>query len=170
MVNKLLLGSGDWHWGGWTTVDANPDNKPDIVAIVPPLPPYVRERKWDEILMVHAIEHLPPWKALELAKECYFCLSPKGVFILEQPNIFYAAAVLLGLKEPFAGAKPGQADMWPLYGNPETQDEWMLHRWGYTPDTMRDMLVEAGFKYDNIRFPPAQYHIPIRDFRVEAYK
>jgi hypothetical protein len=169
-MNKLLLGSGDWRWDGWTTIDANADNRPDIVAVVPPLPADVRAKKWDEILMVHAIEHLPPWQALELAKECYFCLSPKGVFILEQPNILYAAAVLLGLKEPFEGARPGQASMWALYGNPETQDEWMLHRWGYTPDTMIDMLVQAGFERRNVRITPAQYHVPERDFRIEAYR
>jgi predicted SAM-dependent methyltransferase len=170
MSNRLLLGSGDWHWPGWTTVDANPDNQPSIVAVVPPLPPQVRDKKWDEILMVHAIEHIAPWKALELAKECYAALSIGGVFILEQPDIYYCASVLLGLQKPFAGAQPGQADMWGLYGNPETKDEWMLHRWGYTPNSMLIMLTDAGFERDNISFPPAKFHVPERDFRVEARK
>lgn len=169
-MNRLLLGSGDWNWPGWVTVDANPNNHPHIVAVVPPLPRQVHDRKWDEVLMVHAIEHIAPWLALELCKEVYKCLQVGGKFILEQPNILYAAGVLLGIREPFAGAKPGQADMWPLYGNPETKDEWMLHRWGYTPDSMTAMLREAGFDSRNITIAPAEFHVPERDFRVVAVK
>lgn len=170
MVSKLLIGSGGWHWPEYVGIDANAGNEPDIIAIVPPLPPEVMAQRWTEIMMIHAIEHIAPWKALELAKQCYECLADGGVFILEQPNIIYAAKVLLGIITPPDG-EPGQYDMWPLYGNPETEDEWMLHKWGWTPLTLTNMLIEAGFKKEKIIPAYPQFHgSRERDFRLEAVK
>src|SRR5947207_3003763 len=110
--SKLLLGSGDWAWGDpWLSVDGSSTSPADIHAMIPPLPDAVRAMRFDEVLMVHAIEHLAPWLALELAKQVYAVLEPGGVFILEQPNILYAAQVLLGLVERPPEEFPGQFDM-----------------------------------------------------------
>ena len=47
MTNKLLLGSGEWHWPDWITIDADAANHPDLVATVPPLPDIVQAQTWD---------------------------------------------------------------------------------------------------------------------------
>lgn len=169
MANKLLLGSGTWHWDGWVTVDADPENHPDVLTQFPPLPKVITERQWDIIMIIHAIEHVAPWKATELLKQCHDCLADKGVLVLEQPNILYAAKVLLGIVSPPNG-EPGQFDMWPLYGDPTSRNEWMLHRWGYHPDSLMRALIDAGFSGDSIALKAAQYHQPTRDFRLEAIR
>lgn len=120
--------------------------------------------------MVHTIEHLAPWLALELCQQVYHCLAPNGVFILEQPNILYAAQVLLGLILAPVEEFPGQYSMAAFYGDPSHKDEYMLHRWGYHPSSLRALLQEAGFGNNRIADCPAIYHRPIRDFRIEARK
>ena len=167
-MNRLLIGSGTWDWPDYLKLDASPTAPADIHCLFPPLPDTVLAQHFSEILMVHTIEHILPWLVPELLSECYDILEPEGVFILEQPNILYAARVLLGLVEP--PVYTGQYDMWPLYGDPTHRDELMLHRWGYSPDTLRYALIQAGFKPTKVELCPAQYHIPVRDFRIEARK
>lgn len=169
-MNRLLLGSGSWRWAGWETVDADPDNHPDYLAAIPPLPTAILSSRWDVIMAVHFIEHLPPWKASDLLKSCYDILKPNGILILEQPNIEYCARCLLGLETPPAGGAPGQFDLWGFYGDPGHRNEWMLHRWGYSPRTMTELLVNVGFPRDCVEVREAQFHQPVRDFRIEARK
>jgi hypothetical protein len=169
-LNKLLLGSGGWDWPDWTRIDASPDSPATYHAAIPPLPAEVLASKWDVIMAIHFIEHLAPWKADELLHECYNMLTPNGVLILEQPNILYAAKVLLGQIAPLDG-EPGQFDMWPLWGDPTQRDELMLHKWGYSPDTMTTLLCGCGFDLVNIVIKPTEYHGKReRDFRIEAIK
>jgi SAM-dependent methyltransferase len=168
-LNQLLIGSGDWHWEGWTTLDASASSQADYTATVPPLPDAIKRQTWDVIMAVHFIEHLPVWKAEQLLVECHDILAPGGMLILEQPNIAYAAGVLLGQIVPPDG-NPGQFDMWALYGDPSYRDELMLHRWGYTPDTLAEMVTRCGFAPEDIEIKPAMYHVPARDFRLEAVK
>jgi len=170
MANQLLLGSGEWDWAGWTRIDASPNAPATYIANIPPLPAGVAMEKWDTIMAIHFIEHLAPWKAEELLHECYNILAPGGVLILEQPNILYAAKVLLEQIIPPDG-EPGQFDMWPLYGDPTQKDELMLHHWGYSPESLGELLCKCGFEPERVIPHKTQFHgSRERDFRIEATK
>ena len=120
--------------------------------------------------MFHSIEHLYFWDAQILVREIYEILEPGGVFILEQPNILFAAKVLLGIEPRVPGTVPGQSDMWPLYGDPNHRSPLFCHRWGYAPESLKDLLEGAGFDRSKMTILPATSHIPIRDFRLEAIR
>lgn len=165
---KLLLGPGEWNWPDWVSVDASPDSPSTYHAIIPPLPSEVMAQTWDVIMAIHFIEHLAPWKAKTLLSQCYAILKPGGSLILEQPNIKECARFLLEMKEPPAEAEDGQYDMWGFYGDPNHHDELMLHRWGYHPDSLEQLLVECGF--GTVKRMTAEYHRPGRDFRMVAVK
>ena len=167
MSNKLYLCSGPDKPEGWTTLDANPDCAPHICQAVPPLPPEVRDTRWDVIQLIHGIEHFYLWEARRLLKECYEVLSLGGLLILEQPNILFAARVLSGLEAPLTSVE-GQSDMWPLYGDPNHQSTLFCHRWGWTPESLKRELEAVGFKH--IIEVPAMTHLRKRDFRLEANK
>ena len=169
-MNKLLLGAGEWHWADWVTIEANPKMTPTIVADIPPLPPRVLSEKWDVILGVHVIEHIYPWVVPELLFECFSILAPGGTLILEQPNLDFVTEVMAGHIELPPGSNYDQFTMWPLYGDPTHRDPYMMHRWGYTPATLTSLLVANGFSHDKIKLKPAEYHIPLRDFRLEAMR
>ncbi len=90
-------------------------------------------------------------------------LKSGGRLTLELPNIEAAARNLL------AGMKP---QMWafPFYGDGSHKDEFMTHRYGYTPKTIRVLVEGAGFR--DVQILPPQTHgpRPNRDMRVEAMK
>ena len=50
-------------------------------------------------------------------------------------------------------------------------DPWMIHKWGWTPKTIKPLLAETGFS--SFSEPPTQWHgigKAHRDFRIEARK
>ena len=127
-------------------------------------------QEWSTIEMIHVIEHFFPWDALDVLRQVHQCLSPGGLLILEQPDISFAARVLLGLQTPIPNTMPGQCDMWALYGDPRSCNPLYCHRWGYTPQTLSERLVSAGFRESAIQVLPARHHLPARDFRIEVRK
>lgn len=95
--------------------------------------------------------------------EWYRLLKPGGRLILELPNLEKACRNLLkGLND--------QMSMWPIYGDWNRGDEYMMHKHGYTPKTIKGLLKECGFS--NISILPPQTHgrRANRDMRVEAVK
>ncbi|MCZ6887001.1 MAG: hypothetical protein O7H39_00795 [Gammaproteobacteria bacterium] len=59
--------------------------------------------------------------------------------------------------------------MWVLYGDPGWQDPLMCHKWGYTPESLSDVLKEAGL--DRVSQEPAQFkQREPRDMRMVGYK
>lgn len=166
MRNLLLCNGPSRVPEGYATLDANPMHEPTFVATIPPLPDAVKAQSWERIELHHGIEHFYYWDAITLLQEIREVLEPAGLLVLEQPNIEFAARVLLHLTPPLAGTCPNQCDMWPLYGDPTHQDPLYTHRWGWTPRTLMDACRDAGFK--RISVHKATTHWAERDFRLEA--
>lgn len=149
-MKRLLLMSGIHHPEGWVTLDANPANKPDIVATIPPIglatPAY-----WDHIEWIHGITSLYPWAAVSVLGEIRQLLTDQGLLVLEQPN----------LEEISFSGKPE----W-IYGDPSAHDPLHMNRWAYTPQNLAEAVRAAGFTRINVTV--AQHHNPARDFRLEA--
>lgn len=166
-MKKLLLCAGPTRPAGYVRLDANPEHDPDILAALPPLPAEARG-PWDEIALIHGIEHFWRWDAGALLVDLHAALRPGGKLVLEQPNLEAAARVLLGLEAPqYKGLL--ESAMWPIYGDPAHRDPGYCHRWGYTPETLRDLLREVA-PWSRIDVLPQQFHAYAlgRDFRVEA--
>lgn len=145
-MNGLQLCAGATRRPGWKTLDAG---EADYVATLPPLPTEVREIQWDEIEWVHGISSFYPWEGSEILEEIRGVLAPGGRLTLEQPDIRKCSGV--------AG----------IFGDPLPRDPLHMNRWGYTPDSLTELLKEAGFT--KITVFPAQHHLAWRDFRIEAY-
>ncbi len=94
-------------------------------------------------------------------------LKPGGQLILELPcmdKILYYMATCLMNKEPLNG----RLSWYAMWGDPKDQDHFMAHKWGYTKQMVVDLLTSVGFESIEVKKP--QYHFPIRDMRIEAYK
>lgn len=146
-----MLCAGIHRRQGWFILDADPANNPDILASIPPLPEFVLQTQWDEIEWIHGISSLYPWDALAVLKQLRHVMSPEGVLILEQPH--------------FNKLIQSERVSW-FFGDPGPRNPLIMNRWAYTSFTLGAMLQEAGFT----RWQPmeAQYHVPSRDFRIEA--
>ena len=154
-MNRLMICAGPMRRPGWRTLDARLQHAPDFCAILPPLPDAVKVELWDEIEWIHGVTSLYPWEAEQVLREIREVLAPDGKLILEQPDARKAAQLAINAGNP----------RW-LFGDPTLREPLIMNRWAYTPESLIDVLKEAGF--GRIAILPAQHHVPARDFRVEA--
>lgn len=151
-MNRLMIGPGQLRREGWKTLDADPNRGWDFVATIPPLPAAVKAIPWDEIEWIHGITSLYPWDGEQAVIEIFQVLAPGGRLTLEQPDFRQARARL----------------EWVFGDAAEFKNPLLMNRWGYTPDSLTELLQRAGFAQIDIL--PARHHKPSRDFRVEAFK
>lgn len=169
---RLNLGCGDKILPGYTNVDvveSRAGRKPDVLCDLHRLEPFA-DNSVDEILAVHVVEHFWRWEVLDILKEWVRVLKPGGRMILECPNLISACEAFLRDPEVAAGGgREGQRSMWVFYGDPQWKDPYMVHRWGYTPRSLAQLMSEAGLV--NARQEAAQFKLrEPRDMRVVAEK
>jgi SAM-dependent methyltransferase len=169
---KLNLGCGDKILPGYVNVDvveARAGMKPDVICDLHDLAPF-EDASAEEILSVHVVEHFWRWEIRDVLREWVRVLKPGGRMIVECPNILSAAQGLM--QDPVQGAREdqaGQRTMWVFYGDPKWKDPLMIHRWGYTPESLRELLTDVGLR--DVRQEPAQFKLrEPRDMRVVGVK
>lgn len=169
---RLNLGCGDKRLTEYVNVDVVDErsgNKPDVVCDIRKLTAF-ESNSADEILAVHVIEHLWRWEVVDVLKEWVRALKPGAKMILECPNLKSACEEFL--RDPGTAAKAGsegQRTMWVFYGDPKWRDPLMVHRWGYTPESLIEVMNEAGLV--NLRQEPAQFKLrEPRDMRIVGEK
>ena len=169
--SRLMLCAGPYVYEDCKTLDANPEYRPDYCETLPPLPHYLRTGEWEEIYLIHGIEHFYLWEARELVTGCYEALAPGGILVLEQPDLMVTASVMLGLQEPMT-TDPLASGINAIYGDPVYENPLMCHKWGWTPTTLTQLLTECGFAANNVKTRRAlsRPFAEGRDFRIEAKK
>lgn len=157
---KLNLGCGDKILSGYINVDVAQERagkQPDIVCDIRALSVFP-DNYCDEILSVHVVEHFWRWEIDEVLKEWIRVLKPGGKLIVECPNL--QAACEEFLKNPDMAALPGtegQKTMWVFYGDPRWADPLMVHRWGYTPKSLGQLMKNCGLV--DVKQEPAEFKL-----------
>jgi len=143
--------------------------RPDVICDLHDLAPFDADSA-DEILSVHVVEHVWRWEVRDIVREWVRVLKPGGRMIVECPNIVSACRTFLENPEQFSREdQAGQRTMWVFYGDPKWKDPLMIHRWGYTPESLKALLAEAGLS--QVRQEPAQFKLrEPRDMRVVGVK
>jgi SAM-dependent methyltransferase/glycosyltransferase involved in cell wall biosynthesis len=170
---RLNLGCGDKILPGYVNCDALSSRgqgpKVDVQCDVTKRLPFV-DGAAEEVLAVHVVEHIWRWEVADVLREWTRVLQPGGRMVLECPNLLSAAQELI--RNPVAAAGPGpegQRSMWVFYGDPRWRDPLMIHRWGYTPQSLAALMAEAGLV--NVRQEPAQFKLrEPRDMRIVGEK
>jgi SAM-dependent methyltransferase len=169
---RLNLGCGDKILPGYVNVDVAPSRagkSPDVLCDLHRLDPFASGSA-DEVMAIHVVEHFWRWEVVDVLREWGRVLKPGGRMILECPNLLTACEELL--KDPTAAARPGregQRTMWVFYGDPAWRDPLMCHRWNYTPESLGEVMREAGIS--NVRQEPAQFKLrEPRDMRLVGEK
>lgn len=161
---RLHIGCGRRVWPGWLNIDLGIEENPPLtmcsdIRRLDRVPDGVATH----ITAVHIIEHIDYWDVLPTLREWRRVAAPGCLLVLEQPDIVKCAKNLL------RGGKGAQDKygMWGFYGNPNEGNPLMMHRWGWTAETLTPQLLSAGWR--EARERPPEYHAKEkRDFRVEA--
>lgn len=163
---RLNIGCGGRRVPGYTGVDAVQRPAADIIARADKIP--LPSDSVDEIMAIHLWEHFYRWECETVIAEWKRLLKVGGTLVLELPNLKKCCENILS--GHFDGGKhPDQLSYWGLYGDPRQEDQFMAHRWGWTPDTLCTFLTQHGFK--DISEQPTLFH-PAgrahRDMRIVA--
>jgi predicted SAM-dependent methyltransferase len=135
---KLHLGCGPKYIKGWHHVDALKFDHVDTVGPVDKLP--FGDGEAEIIYASHVLEHFGRHKCIEVLTEWYRVLRPGGILRLAVPNFEVACALYLNsnainklelIKGLVCG---GQKDEYDFHGNI------------FDFDSLKNLLVEAGFK------------------------
>lgn len=169
---RLNLGCGDKILDGYINVDVAPSRNgknPDVICDLKDLSEF-ETNSIDEILSVHVIEHFWRWEVEDVLKEWVRVLKPGGRMMLECPNLLEACKRFIDNPEIYSDpGKNGQQTMWVFYGDPSWRDPLMVHRWGYTPKSLGDLMRNVGLI--NVRQEPAQFKLrEPRDMRIVSEK
>lgn len=169
---RLNLGCGDKILPGYVNVDVvekRGGTKPDVVCDLHDLSPF-SDACAEEVLSVHVVEHFCRWEIRDVLREWMRVLRPGGQLIVECPNMLSACRTFL--ENPYEYSREdrgGQRTMWVFYGDPKWKDPLMVHRWGYTPDSLKALLSEVGLA--DVRQEPARFKLrEPRDMRVVGVK
>lgn len=167
---RLNIGCGSRYLDGWTNIDIvkreakrekYKGKQPDIIGDIRDIP--LEDNSVDEAMAIHVIEHFYVWEVPNLLREWVRILKPGGKLIIEVPDLEKVVSYMAH------GVKDKTLTFWPLYGNPESKDPLMLHKWGYTMKSLGHILELVGL--ENIEREAAQFHYKeVRDMRMTATK
>lgn len=161
--SKLYVGCGEDELDGYFGCDLRPL---DHV--------YLACKAWEvsqfctdlgEIYSRHMVEHLTLEEAKLTLRDWYQALRPEGLLRIEVPNIEFALRQWARadwsqqqLNDKFSDARWGFAGLfgWQRECDPLEEDYnqsyWDVHKSGYTGDSMRFFLSEAGFEDIEIHY------------------
>jgi predicted SAM-dependent methyltransferase len=161
---RLNVGCGSVKKEGYLNVDVDPSVKPDLILSLDETLPFL-SGVFERVEAYHVVEHVYPWMALDVLKDFLRILKPGGKLAIECPNIESACSWLSGNPHYDWDSQMG---MWAIYGDPNSRNPFYMHKWGYTPVTLSQILREAGFI--GVQREPPETHVPSRDFRIVATK
>jgi SAM-dependent methyltransferase len=169
---KLHLGCGSRLFEGYLNIDGDyMAHDPNVLIhdITKPFP--LPDDCVDEILSVHVVEHLSRQYILPMYREFYRILRPTGAAATEWPDLLKMCQEVVNNPDCFwtHDKRLLKRTISGIYGDSvRYPDPTMLHKWGYSADSMSKIFVEAGFSRIEIQ-NNLHGKSPI-DSRVVAYK
>ncbi|WP_089286157.1 MULTISPECIES: methyltransferase domain-containing protein [unclassified Azospirillum] len=138
---------GDWRE---VRLDIDPAVQPDIIGSITDMG-MVAGGTMDAVYSSHNLEHLYPHEVPLALAEFFRVLKPGGFVNIATPDLEQVALQLLngGLESPAYVSPAGPiAPLDMLYGLRSAVaagNHYMAHRTGFTPDSLHQALIKAGF-------------------------
>lgn len=164
---KLHLGPNltGVHSNNFINVDIDPNNKvADLICDASAVNQTLLNGSISLILASHIIEHFSNTEAIRALKVWHDVLMPGGWLVLELPDM--RKCMKLYLYSNSADEKNDAAiGIWGRF-------DWNIyqgHRYGYTADTLSEILEKIGFKNIEVK-EPLKNHAYSRSMRIDCKK
>jgi len=159
--SKLHVGCGEQDIEGYVGCDLRSLDHVQLVCRAWEVSEHCRDLS--EIYSRHMLEHLTFAESRLTLRDWYRALAPSGLVKIEVPNLAFAIRQweraswdAETLENKFSDARWGFAGFfgWQRECDPESpeynQSYWDVHKSGYTVDSMKFFLAEAGFEHIEI--------------------
>jgi GT2 family glycosyltransferase len=168
-VIKLNFGSGGIEIPGYVSIDKY-DKRAYIRLDALECKSIIPNDSVDEIIAIHLIEHLSPYRISELFDVWKNMLKPGGKLILEMPDIEQTCKAFTNSTSRDEKYGLINTIFCPLNTTNEgsPQDITAPHLFGWWPESLLEHLSWAGFV--DIKFMPEQHPHPGFNFRSECIK
>lgn len=150
-AQREQVGLRDYLGEDWQhiRVDIDPDVKPDVIDDIRKLSQFA-DNSADGIYSSHNLEHLHPNDALDALKSFLRVLRPGGSMFALVPDIQIACQWVAegkGLETIYNSPMGPITPIDMIYGHRGLTyaNQYQIHRCGYTVDSMRWLVNEAGF-------------------------
>jgi predicted SAM-dependent methyltransferase len=150
---RLYIGTGvqGFKPEGYTTIDIDPANKPDIIADAGKLP-MIQNDAADEVHASHVVEHFPWPHVLLVLAEWARVIKVGGIMRIAVPDMALLARMLANETNPWHAMGSIYGGHWATPGGPQG------HHYGYTHRMLIEVLTVLGFhnfKHWNTDLPEA---------------
>lgn len=136
----MNLGSGSDYIPGWVNVDIDTTWRVDVVAdLRKPFP--FNDNSIDEIKASDILEHFTKEDGVIFLNECYRVLKVGGKLFLRTHNIHQIINQF--------GNDP-EVMIHFIYGNTKNGGLFGAHKYAYTKDSLRRILIKAGFQISSV--------------------
>ncbi len=169
---RLHLGCGSRLFEGYINVDGEyMSHDPNVVIhdLTKPFP--LPDNCVDEILSIHVVEHISRQFILPMYKEFYRILRPGGAAATERPDLLKMCEEVVKNPDCFwtNDKRLIKRTIAGIYGDSvRYPDPTMLHKWGYSGESMSRIFRDAGFV--RVQIENNLHAKSSIDSRVVAYK
>jgi len=141
---RLHLGCGDKRLKGWLNLDIDPACGPDKVHDVTYLADF-SDNSVDEIYACHLLEHIVPYRTLEVLAEWRRVLRPGGTLRLSVPDL---RLVMQNRIDTHADGAAFNAAIHGTWSSPESDPNWLakIHKQSFVRESLVELLTMAGFR------------------------
>ena len=169
---KIHVGCGSVILDEYINVDGEWMSAIDGVVIHDITKPFpISNNLVDEILSVHVIEHFSRQYIPIMFKEFHRICKPGGFVAVEWPDLLKMCQAVVKNPDCFwtQDRRLLKRTILGIYGDSvRYPDPTMLHKWGYSAESMRRLFLEAGFSRAEVQ--ENRHQKSSIDSRIVAYK
>lgn len=152
---RLDIGSGKRPTPGHDTLDKNPERMPTYTFDLTIEDWPIQEGLYDEVLLIHVLEHLPMSKVDQVLKRVLTIMKPDGVLRIHVPNGPLVAKTYLAQPEQLFKLQMA------IYGMEAESDPVFSHKVLYDFSMLETVLRSAGFsKMEEVTQDYEDFHDP----------